>query len=358
MPTRMLIAGPNLTIDRTARLDELRPGEVLRFERVVVTPGGKGLNVARAARALGVEALLVGFVPGETGRAGAGLIAREGIALRGVPCGGELRSTAVVMERDGRTTVLNEPGPEITAAEWEAYEAAIAAEIAEHGVLVCSGSVPPGSPDDAYARLAAIAAEAGRRCVVDAAGVTLVRALAAGVDVVCPNVAEAEEALAALAAARGGDAGAAGAVAADDERVAAAGGGAGVAAAAGDRVAAARSAAPVTTAVDARARAEGAAAALVGRGARAALVTADAAGAALAMAGEAFVWLPAPHIERVQNPVGAGDVLASALAAALERGEPLPEAARRGVAAAAASVESPKAGELDPARAAELLGAL
>ena len=49
----MLIAGPNLTIDRTLAIAELRPGEVLRFDRVVVTPGGKGLNVARAARALG-----------------------------------------------------------------------------------------------------------------------------------------------------------------------------------------------------------------------------------------------------------------------------------------------------------------
>ena len=47
----MLIAGPNLTIDRTAVLAQLQPGEVLRFDRVVVTPGGKGLNVARAARA-------------------------------------------------------------------------------------------------------------------------------------------------------------------------------------------------------------------------------------------------------------------------------------------------------------------
>src|SRR5687768_14150451 len=110
MPTSMLIAGPNLTIDRTATIAELRPGEVQRFERVVVTPGGKGLNVARAARALGVGALLVGFVPGATGRAGAGMIAREGVALRAVPCAGELRSTAVVMERSGRTTVLNEPG--------------------------------------------------------------------------------------------------------------------------------------------------------------------------------------------------------------------------------------------------------
>ena len=38
----MVIAGPNLTIDRTLSIDELRPGEVLRFERAVVSPGGKG----------------------------------------------------------------------------------------------------------------------------------------------------------------------------------------------------------------------------------------------------------------------------------------------------------------------------
>ncbi len=60
----------------------------------------------------------------------------------------------------------------------------------------------------------------------------------------------------------------------------------------------------------------------------------------------------------MRNPVGAGDVFACGLAAALERGEPLLEAARRGVAAAAASVEWPTAGELDPARAAALLAAV
>ena len=56
----------------------------------------------------------------------------------------------------------------------------------------------------------------------------------------------------------------------------------------------------------------------------------------------------------VRNPIGAGDVLTSAVAAALERGEPLAAAARAGVAAASASVEHPTAGELDPARAREL----
>ncbi|MGH2969142.1 MAG: PfkB family carbohydrate kinase, partial [Solirubrobacteraceae bacterium] len=82
----MLIAGPNLTIDRTLTIEELRPGEVLRFDGVVVTPGGKGVNVARAARALGHPALLVSFVPGHTGRAGAALIAEELLELAAVPC--------------------------------------------------------------------------------------------------------------------------------------------------------------------------------------------------------------------------------------------------------------------------------
>ena len=317
MPLRMLIAGPNLTLDRTATIAELRPGEVLRCERVVVTPGGKGLNVARAARALGAPALLVGFVPGATGRAGAAMIEREGVALRAVPCAGELRSTAIVIEHGGRTTVLNEPGPRVAAADWHALEAAVAEALSGHGVLICSGSVPPGSPGDAYARLAALAAGAGRACVVDAAGATLARALDARPDVVCPNLSEAEAVLGV-----GGDA------------------------------------QPLESASDARPRAEAAATQLVARGARAAFVTADAAGAALVTADAPAIWLPAPPIATVRNPVGAGDVLASALAAALERGEPLLEAARHGVAAAAASVESVTAGELDATRAAQLLAAV
>jgi fructose-1-phosphate kinase PfkB-like protein len=94
----MLIAGPNLTIDRTSRIAELRPGEVLRVADVAVTPGGKGLNVARAARALGMPATLVAFLPGHTGRAAAALIAEEGVELAAVHVGGEIRSTAVILE--------------------------------------------------------------------------------------------------------------------------------------------------------------------------------------------------------------------------------------------------------------------
>src|SRR3954453_4335182 len=116
----VLVAGPNLTIDRTSTLPELRPGEVLRLADVIVTPGGKGLNVARAARALGVPAALVAFLPGYMGRAVASLIAEEGVTLQGVPTSGEWRSTSIILEPSGRATVLNEPGPLVSDERWVA----------------------------------------------------------------------------------------------------------------------------------------------------------------------------------------------------------------------------------------------
>jgi 1-phosphofructokinase family hexose kinase len=311
----VLIAGPNLTIDRTLTIDELRPGDVLRFDSVAVTPGGKGVNVARVARALDAPALLVGFVPGRTGAAAAQLLADEGVELRAVPCEGELRSTAVVLERGGRVTVMNEPGPPIGEGDWQRYEAAVAVGLEAHRVLVCSGSLPPGAPKDAYARLATLAARAGAAVLVDVGGPMLAAALRSAPDVVLPNLAEAEALLRGRA----------------DETVEA-----------GDPS-------------EVRTRAAAAAAELVSRGAVAAVVTAGAAGAAVA-AEASVMWHRAPRVT-VRNPIGAGDSLAGGLAVALERRERFESALAAGLAAAAASVETDKAGEIDPARAAELRAA-
>ena len=56
----------------------------------------------------------------------------------------------------------------------------------------------------------------------------------------------------------------------------------------------------------------------------------------------------------VHNPIGAGDALVVGLGVALERGEPLDGAVALGLATAAASVETAKAGDIDPSRAEEL----
>jgi fructose-1-phosphate kinase PfkB-like protein len=54
------------------------------------------------------RAVLVGFTPGRTGAAAAALLAEEGLELRSVQTGGEVRSTAVVRERSGRVSVMND----------------------------------------------------------------------------------------------------------------------------------------------------------------------------------------------------------------------------------------------------------
>ncbi|HKE01793.1 MAG TPA: PfkB family carbohydrate kinase, partial [Planctomycetota bacterium] len=221
-----------------------------------------------------------------------------------VPVPGEVRSTAIVLERGGRATVLNEPGPELPAGAWNAFEAAIASALP--GALVCSGSIPPGAPLDAYARLTRLAS--GSLTLVDAAGDVLAAALGAEPDVVTPNLAEAEGVLGRAAP---------------------------------DGVQPSRA--------EARTRALAAARELAGRGPRVAVVTAGEAGVAVAQRGEEPGWHDAPRVP-VRNPVGAGDSFAAGLALALAVGEPLEEAVAAALATAAASVETAGAGEVDPAR--------
>ena len=303
----MLIAGPNLTLDRTLSIPELRPGEVLRFERAEITPGGKGVNVARVARSLASPAHLVGFAGGRTGRAVVELIEDEGLSLSTIPVDGEVRSSAIVIEDSGRITVLNEPGPSIGEADWARLEATIEGHLSRHRILICTGSSPPGTPGDGYARLVERARRASVPVLVDAAGELLSRALEAEPDFVAPNLGEAEGLLEGHSSEH-----------------------------------------TDTDMPDAPERARAAAAALAGRGARVALVTAGGAGVAIAGADGSW-WVDSPAVE-VANPIGAGDAFVGGLCGALQRSTPLRAAVAEAVATASASVETPGAGMVHPAR--------
>ncbi|MGH2723205.1 MAG: 1-phosphofructokinase family hexose kinase [Actinomycetota bacterium] len=307
----MLVASPNLTTDRIVRTDELRPGEVQRFSEATILPGGKGVNVVRAARLLGYPAVLVALAPGRTGRAVVEMVRDEGLEVVPVETGGEVRAASVIFERGGRVTVLNEPGPQATEGDWRRYQRAVEERLGGHRFLVCVGSTPPGIPPEAYGRLTALARDRTLAVLVDATGELLAAALEAGPDIVTPNVAEAETVLLGTTAQP-----------VDQEGP------------------------------DAGPRALEAAAALIALGARRAVVTAGRAGVAVADGSETW-WVDAPAVE-VRNPIGAGDTLVGVLVGKLERGAGFPEAVRAAVAGAAASVETEVPGILDPGRARAL----
>lgn len=307
-----LIVSPNLTVDRTVRIARLQLGAVLRPDRAVVTAGAKGVNVARVLAALGEPARLVGFVPDEDRELAARLFGREPLELLSVPVPGELRVATIYLEDDGRVTVLNEPGPDVDADDWQRLERTVeaASRDGDERILVCAGSLPPGSPPDGYGRLTRLAHAAGIEVVVDAARRMLAAALPANPDLVTPNLAEAERA---LGRSRGDH------DAELDES--------------GD---------------DVPQRAVTAAEALVEAGARAAVVTAGGSGVALAV-GDAGRWIPAVPV-KVVNPIGAGDSFVAGYVHARQAGASTLEAVVHGMATAGASCEQQLAGGVEPDR--------
>lgn len=141
---------PNLALDVTYELPELRPGHDHRVRAVHSRAGGKGVNVARVLAALGHDVMVLGLAGGPTGDAVRADLDASGLRHDLVPCAEETRRTVTVVA-GGEATPLREPGPVIGTDEWAALEA----RVPDADVLVVSGSLPPGVDVDAIARLAA-----------------------------------------------------------------------------------------------------------------------------------------------------------------------------------------------------------
>jgi tagatose 6-phosphate kinase len=283
----------NAALDVTYRVPRLEPHASHRVSEVSQVAGGKGVNVASVLAQRGVPVLATGLLGGVTGQ-----LVRADLDARGVrhdfsPCAGESRrAVTVVSEADGDATVFNEPGPLVQPAEWTAFLDQISdlVEVLGAQVVVASGSLPPGLPDDACAEVVRVARSRGARGIVDTSGGALTAALASGPDLVKPNRDELREATG------------------EQDLVA------------GARV-------------------------LLARGAREVVVSAGAGGlVAVKRSGE--VLRAALGTPLAGNPTGAGDAAVAALAAGLARGATDRDTLADAVAWSAAAVLHPLAGQV------------
>ena len=185
---------PNPSLDRTVSITDLQRGEVQRATGSRLDPGGKGVNISRALTAHKARTLAVLPAGGPQGHLLAELLQEAGIAVAIVPIGGSIRTNLALVEPDGTTTKINEPGPLLSRAEFEALLAGAVDTLAEQpSWLVGSGSLPPGVDDDLYAGLVRRCRDAGVRVAIDASGPPLRLAVAAGPDLIKPNLEELEE---------------------------------------------------------------------------------------------------------------------------------------------------------------------
>lgn len=291
----------NTALDITYRVRALRPHASHRVSEVTERPGGKGLNVARVLAALGHEVTVTGFAGGATGRVvQEQLTATPGVVDALVPVTGATRRTiAVVDERTGDTTQLNEPGPTITPAEWSAFQEAYEDLVPSASAVALCGSLPPGVPVGAYAGLVRAARAAEVPVLLDTSGEALRRGVAARPDIIKPNADE-------LAELTG-------------------------------------SHEPLRATQDARRR-----------GARAVIASLGEAGL-LAVTPEGR-WRATPPARVNGNPTGAGDSAVAGLLSGLVEHLPWPDRLARAAALSAASVVAPVAGEFERRAYEELLG--
>jgi 1-phosphofructokinase len=180
----------NPSVDRTAEVDALVRGAVIRARAVHVDGGGKGVNVTRALTANGYRSLAVLPTGGAEGAQLLALLAAENLQFEAVTVGGSVRANVTIVEPDGTTTKINEPGPRLSDAELAALTDALATAAADADWVVLSGSVPPGAPDDLYATITKHLRSLGLQVAVDADGELLRRALATAPDVIKPNRSE------------------------------------------------------------------------------------------------------------------------------------------------------------------------
>jgi 1-phosphofructokinase len=291
----ILCLAPSPAVDRLLRLDgPLRPGAIHRPVEVVATAGGKALNVARVAAALGAEVRALAPLGGTIGRWIMEQLEADGVTVERVPIRAEPRTCVSIAGAGQALTELYEPAAPLEPDEWAAFERAVGEFAAGAGWVTLSGSQPAGAPPDAFARLIRLAHRAGAHVALDTHGASLRSGLSERPELVKVNRAEASE------------------VAADVFELRELAGGDGHAAAVTNGLAGIR---------------------LVEDGGR--LLEAS------------------PPLEG-DYPVGSGDALLAALTLARARGASWEDALALGVAAGASSAEEPGAGRLSPQRARDL----
>jgi 1-phosphofructokinase family hexose kinase len=184
----------NPTLDITYILERIDFGVSVRALEVVKTPGGKGINVSRALRAMGTDSVAMGMIGGYTGEEVLDLLHQEGLILQIIRIKNETRTNVIILGRDDeKELVIRAAGPPVEKTETESISRLILSEAQSPEIVVLSGSLPPGVSKDIYRSLIQAGGERGSRMILDSEGEPLRLGIEAAPYLIKPNQSELEE---------------------------------------------------------------------------------------------------------------------------------------------------------------------
>jgi 1-phosphofructokinase/tagatose 6-phosphate kinase len=183
----------NAAIDRTLTVPNFQSGHRHRASASLTSAGGKGVNVARALKRLGIPTVASGLAGGTTGDRIIEELAAEALLNDFVRIDDESRtSTAVVDPTGGTLSLIYEWGPAVRPDELEMLLDKLRYLSPVARFVVFSGTLPRDVDHDFYANAIRELTRRGVQCVLDTEGEPLRLGVEAEPFLVSPNQSEAE----------------------------------------------------------------------------------------------------------------------------------------------------------------------
>ncbi|MCD2177899.1 1-phosphofructokinase family hexose kinase [Rhizobium sp. C1] len=172
----ILAVALNPSVDVSSDAARVLPTRKVRTHNQRRHAGGGGVNVARGFAMLGGHPQLLIMVGGEVGALLMDALAGTAIDVATVRTAEPTRLAFMVYEEETGLEYRFVPdGPAVTSEEIEAAMDVV--RDFKGAFLVLSGSLPRNAPDYTYARMAAVAASAGVKVVLDTSGKALLTTL-------------------------------------------------------------------------------------------------------------------------------------------------------------------------------------
>lgn len=286
----------NPALDKNYVVDNFALTGIHRVQSMSTIPAGKGLNVSRVLRQLGIPTKATGILGGHTGKLIQAKLNEEQVANDFVWIRAESRCSILIVDQTNQVhTEVIEPGPTIPQGALGRLNKKLKELAPQSSWVVFSGSPPPDTSPQVYFHMIKLVQKAGAKVALDTRGPWLKAGIKAQPDLIKPNWDEFQELVG-----------------------------------------------PCYSTVQAFDKARH----LVTKGVETVVVSMGSKGALAVHGAEAYAVQNLPPIE-VISPVGSGDSLVAGLLATLQRGGEFPEALRDGVAIATSNAAHFGAGIFD-----------
>jgi tagatose 6-phosphate kinase len=178
----------NISIDKTYYIPDFKKGEIFRKNPDICVAGGKGVNVARVLKTLGINSTIFGFCMGEMGRYIIKKLNEEKFLYKIIhQKEGQSRTCITVADKNGTTTDINEEGSYITEISYQKFLNLIRKQLPKYKYLCISGRTVKGADDNLYRELIKNAKKSGIKTYIDITGKFLEISIKEGVETVKIN---------------------------------------------------------------------------------------------------------------------------------------------------------------------------